>query len=130
MLEGQRVFVGVPQEVGCANSVSGVLEMVDPSFFGNAKLIDRIDSTIVLNQTLRTSKRFVRLDRPVDGCIIMSPTQSTSNVGHVGIYDNGRIWNNNSATGKWLASYRFDQWKKYFEVDKGLKTFIYFPLSI
>ena len=129
MLSGQQVFVNVPAEVGCANAVSGLLEMVDPSFFGSKEVVNRIDSTIRLAQEMERNPRFVRVTTPHNGCIIINRTVSDKNRGHTGIYDNGRIWNNNSFTGKWATSYRWDQWRQTFQVEKGLPTEIYFPLG-
>lgn len=130
ILEGQKAWEGVPQELACANAVSGILEMIDPSFFGPPNVVNRIDSTIVLGNEMERSKRFLNLTgkKPFDGCIVMNRTIG-KNIGHTGIYVRGRIYNNNSATGQWLPTYTWLTWQNHFTNRKGLKTELYFPLS-
>lgn len=127
-MSGQRAWVGVPQELACANSVSGILEMVDPSLFGGQYTIDRIDSTIRLGEAMQYSKRFKKLiGKPVNGTIVINRTIG-KNVGHTGIYVDGRIYNNNSETGKWLPTYSWLTWQSYFFNNRGLTTELYYPL--
>jgi len=128
VLEGEKVYRHVPQEVGCANAVTGILEMVDPSFFGSDNTEDRIDSTIKLNAEMFSSDRFIKLNNPINGSVVINPTEGT-NIGHCGIYVNGWIYNNNSKTGEWLPSYTWEEWVEYFEDTKKLQTRIYFPLA-
>lgn len=133
VLKGQRVYSGVPQEVGCASAVTRLLEMVDPSFFGGVHTVDQIVSTILLTNEMEVSDRFIELKNPQHGCVVMNTTEGR-NTGHCGIYDGytKRVWNNNSWTGKWTDSYSLITWKAKFEGFEGrkkLRTRFFFPLS-
>lgn len=129
LLKGQAVYKDVPQEVGCASSVSRLLDMVDPSLLGYPAVVDNIVSTVRLADAMEESPRFIRLYKPINGCVVIDKTGSSSRVGHTGIYDHGRIWSNRSDKGVWDNYWRMDAWRQYYEGTLKLTTLYYFPLG-
>lgn len=121
LVNGQRIYQGIEKEVACANSVTGLLEMVDPTFFGGHATIDRINGTYTLLEAMVRSPRFEEIPYPRDGCVVMSATGTGNGtmIGHVGISDGNKVWNNNSKTGLWLASYTHLQWQKRWASKEG-----------
>lgn len=103
-LIGQKVYKGVPKEVACANVVSGILELVDPSFFGNPNEINRVDGTYTLSDLLINNPRFRRMNIPIPASILLYATGKglKGKIGHVHIVDldGTTLMSNNSLTGK------------------------------
>jgi len=99
-----------PDEYGCADSVCGVLF--------NALLYPQIKWTVSTSQLygqLLTSRGYIQVQIPRRGDIIISPTGYGSGKlanGHTGICgDNGLIFSNTSAIGKFEQNYNTTTWK-------------------
>lgn len=115
----------IPREYGCAQAVSKVL-----SRCGYAIPRKGISSTIDLNEWLKAHA--YRIEKPEQGCIIISPTEG-GNIGHVGVI--GRfglvypgdfgIMSNTSGNGLWQMNYSLADWKEYFCDKKGLPIIYY-----
>lgn len=127
-LVGSKVYKNVPPEVACANVVTGILELVDPTIFGGAGE-DRINGTYTLSDALARHPRFKKLIAPLPGCIILSPTGKgkAGRVGHVGFVDlDGKtILSNNSYTGKLERNYTLNTWHKRYTVGFGIPAEYY-----
>jgi hypothetical protein len=60
------------------------------------------------------------------GTVIISPTVSDANHGHVGIMgEAGRIYSNSSADAKWEQNFNLEGWKAYYRGRKGLGVYFY-----
>lgn len=115
-----------PDEVACAESVTRLLNTIDPS------LIPVITGTWSLLEYLVTSKRFREIPQPVDGCVILAATGTGNGTianGHVGICDKGMIWNNNSAIGKWQKTYSYMTFRARYEYTGGMKVRYFLPIN-
>jgi len=112
-----------PDEFGCAESVSLILN--------RAIGFPTITGTYTLNQRLQSDRRFAPTNTPRPGDIIISPTgmrlgPSKINNGHVGIVgNNNSIMSNDSYTGKWMANYTIDTWRKRYQQDGKYPVFFY-----
>lgn len=120
----------VSKELACANSVTGILEMVDPSFFGKISRVDRINGTYTLSSELSRNRRFKKRDRKsiYPGDIIVNATGKgkPGKRGHTGIVNSDlRIMSNVSRTGKWQVTHTWDEWRHYYEGTQGIPTEIY-----
>lgn len=91
-----------PDELGCAESVSRLLNTLDeqtPIVLGTWTLNDYI---------LKNKNRFEILNKAEDGCIVIAVTGTGNGKiknGHVGFYVKGRVLSNNSYTGKFDNHY-------------------------
>ncbi len=117
----------VNDEVGCAESVSKVIQIVFPDF-------PTILGTAALNTKLQNDKRFRQTSDPAKpGFIIISPTGSGLGKlahGHTGIFgEKDRIMSNTSSTGKWTDNYSLTAWIAYFRTKGGLKVHYFEPLG-
>lgn len=105
-----------PDEVGCAETVNAIHKKAFGFEIGG-KL-----STYQMYSALQKSKYFIKVDQPLEGDIVISPTgYGNGNLknGHVGIkgeYD--KIMSNASATGTFEENYTMKSWKERY-VDKG-----------
>ena len=96
----------VDDVVGCAESVTTILQ----------KHINMpiITGTYTLLEYMNKSGNFARVDIPMAGNIIISPTGmgDGSMRGHVGIIGkNDVIMSNDSYSGKWMANYTIKAWR-------------------
>lgn len=114
----------VSDEVGCAESVTEILN--------KAITFPIITGTWTLNDYLQRDRRFSPAETPEPGDVIISPTGTSKKgkkapfVGHTGIMgENGVIYNNNSYTGKWLATYTLETWKQRYAHEGGYPVYIY-----
>ena len=114
-----------PDEVGCAESVTRLLREIDPD------LTPVLTGTWTLLNELLSSKRWVELQKPMPGCIVIAATGTGNGkmVGHVGIYDGDRIWNNNSYTGRWTNSYTVQTFTARYLLAGGMKVRFFAPLN-
>lgn len=95
-----------PDEVGCAESVSTIIQDVLPDF-------PIITGTYTLWKRLEADPRFRRVTVQMPGTIIISPTGTVkANIpGHVGIFANGElIMSNDSFKGTWQENYNLTTW--------------------
>lgn len=106
----------VPDEVGCADTVQAIHKKA----FG--KVIGGGPSTYWLYDTLLKHTQFVKVDQPLPGDIVISPTgygNGNLSNGHVGIVGAGDlIMSNDSRDGIFWTNYTLTSWKKRY-VDKG-----------
>lgn len=104
-----------PDELGCAESVSNIVRKVLPDF-------PIITGTWTLEQKLKTDKRFTRVLTPSKGTIVISATGTGNGkiAGHVGIFGDGVIMSNDSATGKFMPNFTLEGWTKRY---KGIGGF-------
>lgn len=95
-----------PNELACAESVSELIRKVLPDF-------PVITGTYTLWERLKTDKRFMEVDEPQAGDIVISPTGTSTAkiVGHTGIMKtNKQIMSNSSNTGLWTQNYTVTSW--------------------
>jgi hypothetical protein len=112
-----------PNDVGCAESVTRLLREVDQD------LVPVITGTWTLLEHIRRSKRFREVKTPFNSCVVIAATGTGNGSiqGHVGIYDNGRIWNNTSRTGKWSASFTLQAFKARYQITGGMPVRYFLP---
>ena len=124
VLVGSKVYRNVPPDVACANVVSGILEIIDPSIFGAPWTEDRINGTYTLSEVLAKHPRFRATSMPLPGSIILSATGKgkPGTIGHVGIvdFDGNTIMSNSSYTGTFEKNYTLDTWHKRYTVGFGI----------
>lgn len=113
---------GVDNEVACAETLSTLLNLA----YGNVPLEV---STIKLDRWLSNPQNgFTRVLDPIEGDVIISPTQGTR-IGHCGVVmENDLIASNNSFginKGKLTKNYTLIAWKKYYENQLKLETHYY-----
>ena len=114
---GKDLSKKAPNEVGCADSLSTVLQGVFKDF-------PRFLSTSALKSHLDADKRFLRCEAE-PWTVIVSPTVG-KNIGHTGVYGkDGVIYSNNSKTGLWSSHWTLDKWIAYYRTKKGLKVYFY-----
>lgn len=114
-----------PDEYGCADSVSGVLQ----SALGGEKGIDWAISTAILYRELLTSKAWCLVQSPLPGDIIISPTGYGNGGlanGHVGICATGdRIMSNSSLKGVWEQNFTTQTWKDRYVTLGGFPVYYF-----
>ncbi len=113
--------------LACAAAVNKIIE----SALG--KPINKSLSTIEMNKSLSTSDRFTLVGSnyadAMPGDIIISPTGAK--VGHVGIVaapGAAAIISNSSRNAQVQQNFSAQSWKKRYENDRNLQTYIYRPL--
>jgi hypothetical protein len=109
---------GSDPNLGCAASVSKILNTQGYN-------IPSTQSTDQLYQEIvQAGWQSVALGTP--GSVVIAPSVG-SNHGHAGIVgSDGRIYSNNSRTGRWTGDYTAASWARYFG-GKGLKTYSFMP---
>lgn len=125
-LLGQNLSAGtgVPYYVACAISVNKVHQEAFGFPIGGGA------STADLYHALLKSPYFRKVDAPMPGCIVISPTGEGSNPayahGHVGIQANYGICSNDSSTGIFSENYaNIEAWKAQFEEIEGYPVFYF-----
>ncbi len=112
-----------PDEYGCAETVNSIHAMAFHIPIGGDV------STYRMYRALLNHKLFNKVDKPLEGDIVISPTGYGNGVvsnGHVGIVSEaGRIMSNSSSSGRWGESYTLNSWKKRY-VDRGGYPMVYF----
>lgn len=118
LCKGVDLSMLAPDELGCAESVSRLLNILDdrtPIVTGTWTLNDYI---------LKNGSRFEILKKAEDGCIVMAVTGTGNGIlknGHVGFYVKGRVLSNNSYTGEWDDHYSIEEFVARYH---GLGGFI------
>lgn len=111
-----------PQELSCAEGVSNLIHLVDPTFPGN------VISTIELTRLLDLHDNYQQTRIPKPGCVIVSPRKGTT-PGHAGIFTHGqRIISNDSKLGKMQNNYSLTSWAKEMRDRRGLKIYFWEPI--
>lgn len=114
-----------PDEYGCAETVWDVLSMAFPFNVGFAFTV----STNQMYKRLSNSPLYIRVDQPLEGDIVISPTGYGNGKlpnGHVGIKgEDNKIMSNNSSNGMFEENYTMAGWKARY-VTKGGYPMAYF----
>lgn len=110
----------VDDVVGCAESVTVILQ----------KHINMpiITGTYTLFDYMNKSGNFARVDIPMAGNIVISPTGmgDGSMRGHVGIIGmNDVIMSNDSYSGKWMANYTVQAWRARYSGKGKMPVYFY-----
>jgi hypothetical protein len=101
--------------------VSNIIKDVLPDF-------PTIPGTWTLWDRLENDPRFRRVTLPLPGTIIISPTGegNRGEVGHAGIFGRDNlIMSNRSATGLWDITHSLDDWREYYEQERGFPIYYY-----
>lgn len=119
----------VPIDVGCAEAASFVLKnsgILSFPLIGFA-------STNALRSYLVNSVDFIETYKPAPGCVIISPSGTSSKGyahGHVGIVGNYGIMANDSNSGLFLEHWTVDRWNQYYGQSLGFPVFYYKAVNI
>lgn len=112
-----------PDEYGCAETVNAIYEKA----FG--RQIGGTVSTYSMYEALQYSPEFIRVDIPLPGDIVISPTgHGNGNLsnGHVGIvFSSDQIMSNSSETGTFEKNYTVREWRERY-VFRGGYPMVYF----
>lgn len=112
-----------PDEYGCAETVNAIHKKA----FGFE--IGGDISTCRLYQAIQKSKFFIKVDQPLEGDVIISPSgMGNGNLpnGHTGIMGkNGVIMSNSSATGLWTENYTLETWRNRYAVKGGYPVLVF-----
>lgn len=121
----------VSQEVGCAESVSKILSLAGIPAIPQAG----IAGTAQLYQWLSTNPHFLRVEAPVQGAVIISPTGYGNGTieGHTGILgafgintpNEYGILSNNSDNGLFQEKWNLLTWYEYYGQKGGLPIAIF-----
>lgn len=98
--QGQDLSKNAPNERGCAESLSRLINQIDPGF-------PILISTAAMMPYLR--KRYREVTVPEPGDIAIFPT-TNGVTGHCGVWGKNHVMSNTSATGKFEANYSFPDW--------------------
>lgn len=115
-----------PDELGCAESVSEIIQEIFPDF-------KMQPATWILKDQLDADSRFERVVKAKRGDIIMSPTRSgdpdVGFIGHTGIFQSPtQIMSNSSYSsppGMWEKNFTLDSWVKRYRGLGNLKIYYY-----
>lgn len=112
----------VNDSVGCAETVSSLINSIDPTF-------NVITGTWTLWDMFKLRGDFALVNPPEKGCIVLSVTGLGNGKvpnGHAGIVgEDGIIMSNDSRTGKFLENYTIDEWVDYFQKKGGYPVFYF-----
>lgn len=125
LVVGSDLSFVAPDELGCAESVSRMLNYLAPEL-GLAILT----GTWTLDQALKSNPHFIPIQKLFarDGCIIIAVTGEGKGTGHVGILVGDRVYSNNSYTGKWDKHFTHDGFRNYF-IQRGFPIKYYLPVK-
>lgn len=100
-----------PDELGCAETIYDILASAFPLNVGFPFTV----STSQLYMSLRTCDKYILVDQPLEGDIVISPSgygNGALSNGHIGIKGElDKIMSNSSATGTFEENYTMDTWK-------------------
>ena len=106
-----------PDELGCAESVNAIHKKVFGYEVGGGV------STSQLYKALVSHPKFIAVDTPLEGDVIISPTgygNGKLSNGHTGIVGKaGVIMSNDSATGLFKENYSLETWRSYYSSRGG-----------
>lgn len=108
--------------LGCAETVNAIVEKATGEPIGGDA------STYLMHDVLRRSARFIQVQVPQPGDIIISPTgwgNGRLSNGHVGICGKTHIMSNDYRTGLLEANYTLKTWNDYFYKKGGFPVEIY-----
>ena len=102
---GWDLSVQSSNELGCAESVSKIVQISVPNF-------PTFLSTTEMYAWLMG--HWTQVSNPARGDIIISPTGYGKGHGHTGLIGDNCIFSNNSYTGRWDNKYTLDKWRVYY----------------
>ena len=106
-----------PDELGCAETVNAVHRKAFGYEIGGGI------STNLVYKALISHPKFIGVDKPLEGDVIISPTgygNGKLSNGHTGIMGkDGVIMSNDSATGLFKENYTLQTWRGYYEARGG-----------
>ena len=109
-------------EYGCVESVTEIIHAMLPE-------VPVMLGTYTFWEYMQRSQRFQETLYPERGCIVISPTGTSSKKaknGHVGIMgDNEIIMSSDSRSGLFLENYALKSWKLYYKDKLGFPVFFY-----
>jgi hypothetical protein len=111
----------VPDSVACADTVTTLIRLVDPSF-------PHVSGTWTLYDILEHRKDYAKVTELSPETIIISPTGMGNGTmsGHVGIVmGDGVIASNDSNTGKFIKNYTLETWTRRYAGHGGLPVLMY-----
>jgi hypothetical protein len=112
-----------PDEYGCAETVNAIHRLAFGFDIGGDV------STHRMFEALEYSRYFTRVEQPLPGDIIISPTgygNGKLSSGHVGIMDfDGVIMSNNSWTGRFERNYNLTTWRERYVGIGGFPVLFY-----
>lgn len=122
ILIGTDVSTTVNNSIACAETVSRILMELG--------ILDRvITGTYTFFEYLSTSGRFMKVQIPQAGDIIVSPTGLGNGKlpnGHIGIVEmNNRIISNDSSSGKIKSNYTLTTWNSFYKSYGGYPVYFY-----
>lgn len=112
-----------PDELGCAESVSRIVQQAFPTLRFPLFL-----GTRFLYAHLFEDGNFRRVETPEYGDIIISPTgmgNGKLSSGHTGIVGKYGVLSNDSRSGLFLENYSIASWKLYFHGRGGFPTYFF-----
>lgn len=112
--QGQDLSRSAPNERGCAESLSRLINQIDPGF-------PVLISTAAMMPYLR--KRYREVTMPEPGDIAIFPTNGGV-TGHCGVWGKNHVMSNNSSTGKFEANYTHPAWLAAAK-QRGLKNYFF-----
>ena len=106
--------------VACAESVNALWKSVMGEYISPQNILSTMEMYKQLNFYWK------KVTVPTPGAIIISPTESATKIGHVGVCGLGdTIMANDSRSGLWLETYTQKSWHMYFEKKLGLKVALF-----
>lgn len=108
----------VPHELGCAEALSMVLKSVNTPKFPPMGFAGTYAFEVWLEAN------FKKIDKPVPGAIIISPTIGKKH-GHIGVCGKYGIMSNDSNTGLFLELWTIDKWIQNYKNILGLEVLYY-----
>lgn len=99
-----------PDELGCAETVNNIVFKVFGDYAGGDL------STIRMYHSIKNNIKFIQVRSPLPGDIILTPTESPTKIGHVGIMGyGGKIMSNRSETGRFEDHLNLDSWNEKYK---------------
>lgn len=125
LVVGTDLSFVAPDELGCAESVSRLINYLDPTLG-----LPIVTGTWTLDQAFKRSPHFIPIQQLYarDGCIIIAVTGEGKGAGHVGILSGGKVYSNNSYTGKWDGHYTHESFRSAF-IKRGFPIKYYLPVK-
>jgi hypothetical protein len=125
LMDGKDLSQIAPNDIGCAESVTRITNIL----FGDEVITGTYS---LLEYLLRNNIVWKEVYTPSDGVVVMAATGTGNGSiqGRVGIYENGRIWSNNSITDKWDTHFSHQAFVYRYQVLGGMKVryFVRVPL--
>jgi len=122
MVNGVAFWKKAPPELACAESVSTIWNIL----FGYPVIIG---TWTMLFEYLLESENWLEVALPINGCVVIAATGTghAGTIGHVGIYDQEKVWSNNSARGVWDDHFTIHSFIRRYRVNQGMRVRYFIP---